>query len=49
MFMFGICITNHQSLLVAAMGLEVAIAATRPRLGRESSWGTSMFYSPCWC
>lgn len=44
MFMFGICFTNHQSLLVAAMGLEVAVAATRPRLGREIFLGNVVIY-----
>ena len=34
-FLFGICITNHQTLLVAAMGLEVAIIAADPKLGRD--------------
>jgi thioredoxin-like negative regulator of GroEL len=34
-FMFGVCFTNHQTLIVAAMGIEVAIAAARPRLGRD--------------
>lgn len=32
---FGICITNHQTLLVAAMGLEVAVIAAKPKLGRD--------------
>jgi len=35
LFLFGICFTNHQSLLVAAMGIEVAIIATKPKLGRD--------------
>ena len=30
-FIFGLCFTNHQTLIVAAMGIEVAIAAARPR------------------
>lgn len=34
-FLFGICITNHQTLLVGAMGLEVAIIAANPKLGRN--------------
>ncbi len=33
-FLFGISFTNHQSLVVAAMGIEVAIAAANFRLGR---------------
>jgi tetratricopeptide (TPR) repeat protein len=44
MFLFGICFTNHQSLLVAAMGLEVAIAAAKPRLGREIFLGNVLVY-----
>ena len=34
-FLFGICFTNHQTLIVAAMGLEVAIIAAQPKLGRD--------------
>ncbi len=34
-FLFGICFTNHQTLIVAAMGLEVMIALANPRLGRD--------------
>ena len=34
-FWFGICFTNHQTLIVAAMGIEVAILAASPRLGRD--------------
>src|SRR5947207_13321251 len=33
-FWFGICFNNHQSLLVIALGLEVAVIAAAPRLGR---------------
>src|SRR6059036_1934992 len=35
LFLFGICFTNHQTLIVAAVGIEVAIAAARPKLGRD--------------
>jgi len=35
-FLFGICFNNHQTLIVAAMGLEVAIAAVNPKLGRDA-------------
>ena len=35
LFMFGVCFTNHQSLIVAAIGVEVAIAAGNPKLGRD--------------
>lgn len=44
MFMFGICFTNHQSLLVAAMGLQVAIALAQPRLGRDVFLCNSVVY-----
>jgi tetratricopeptide (TPR) repeat protein len=37
-FWFGICFNNHQSLLVIALGLEVAITAVSPKLGRNF-WG----------
>src|SRR5208282_2737733 len=35
MFFFGICTTVHQTLLVAAMGGEIAIIAADRRLGRD--------------
>jgi len=44
MFVFGICFTNHQTLIVAAMGIEVAIAAAQPRMGREIFLGNSILY-----
>jgi tetratricopeptide (TPR) repeat protein len=44
MFFFGICLTIHQTLLVAAMGIEVAVAATQPRLGRDLFLGNSIVY-----
>jgi tetratricopeptide (TPR) repeat protein len=34
-FFFGISVTIHQSLLVAALGLEIGIAFTLPKLGRD--------------
>ena len=44
MFFFGICATIHQTLLVAAMAIEVAIAVVRPRLGRNFFlWNTIIF------
>src|SRR5438045_2768683 len=43
-FWFGICFNNHQSLLVIAMGLEVAVIAAAPRLGRSLLlWSTVVF------
>src|SRR6266571_1081940 len=35
LFLFGICFTNHMTLIVAAMGIEVAIIAAQPKLGRD--------------
>lgn len=43
-FLFGICFTNHQSLLVAAMGIEIAIIAARPALGRDFLLANSVCY-----
>jgi tetratricopeptide (TPR) repeat protein len=34
-FFFGISATIHQSLMVAAIGLEIGIAFTQPKLGRD--------------
>ncbi len=44
MFAFGISFTNHQTLIVAAMGIEVAIAAAHFRLGRNLWLGNSIIY-----
>ena len=35
LFLFGICFTNHQTLIVAAMGIEVLILMRDPKLGRD--------------
>jgi thioredoxin-like negative regulator of GroEL len=43
-FLFGVCITLHQSLIVAALGLEIAIAAGNPRLGRDAFFGNFVIY-----
>ncbi|MBI2927475.1 MAG: DUF2723 domain-containing protein [Verrucomicrobia bacterium] len=43
-FLFGICFTNHQTLIVAAMGIEVAIAAAQPKLGRDLFAANSVVY-----
>lgn len=43
-FWFGICFTNHQTLIVAAMGIEVLIAMVDPRLGRHLFIGNSLVY-----
>src|SRR5687767_5629060 len=43
-FWFGICFNNHQSLLVIALGLEAAIVAVHPRLGRDLFFWNSVIY-----
>jgi tetratricopeptide (TPR) repeat protein/phage shock protein PspC (stress-responsive transcriptional regulator) len=35
LFLFGICFTNHQTLIVAAVGIETLILARDRRLGRD--------------
>src|ERR1041385_2205722 len=42
LFMHGISFTNHQTLIVAAMGIEVAIAAANLRVGRHLWLGNSI-------
>ena len=44
LFFHGVCFTNHQTLIVAAMGIEVAIAAADFRLGRNLFLGNSIVY-----
>ena len=43
-FLFGLCITLHQSLIVAALGFEIAIAAGNPKLGRDAFLGNFIIY-----
>lgn len=43
-FVFGICFTNHQTLIVAAMGLEVLILVARPKIGRDAFFANSIVY-----
>jgi hypothetical protein len=43
-FLFGICFTNHQTLLVAAMGVEVAVLAADRKLGRDLFLLNSVIY-----
>jgi len=43
-FWFGICFTNHQTLIVAAMGIEILIMAVQPKLGRDLFVGNSIVY-----
>jgi tetratricopeptide (TPR) repeat protein len=44
LFFHGICFTNHQTLIVAAMGIEVAIAAASFRMGRYLFLGNGIIY-----
>jgi hypothetical protein len=44
MFLYGLCATIHQSLLLSAMGVEVAIALVSPRLGRDLFLGNAAIY-----
>src|SRR5881296_3489487 len=44
LFLFGVCFTNHQTLIVAAMGIEVAIAGAKPKLGRDLMLGNSVIF-----
>lgn len=43
-FLFGLCFTNHQTLIVAAMGIEVAIMLVHPALGRDLFFANSVIY-----
>ena len=43
-FMYGLSITTHQSLLVASLGLEIVIAASKPRLGRDMFFWNSIVW-----
>ncbi|HZF01112.1 MAG TPA: DUF2723 domain-containing protein [Methylomirabilota bacterium] len=44
MFFFGLCLTIHQTMILAAMGIEVALAMTSLRLGRDLFLGNSIIY-----
>jgi tetratricopeptide (TPR) repeat protein len=47
-FLFGVCFTNHQTLIVAAMGIEVAILAAQPKLGRDLLlWNSVAYLAGC--
>src|SRR6266403_578940 len=47
LFFHGVCFTNHQTLIVAAMGIEVAIAAANFRMGRNLFLWNSIVYLAC--
>ncbi|MFM8468556.1 MAG: protein O-mannosyl-transferase family [Limisphaerales bacterium] len=44
-FWLGICFTNHQTLLVAAIGIEVAVLARDVRLGRDVFFGNCVIFA----
>src|SRR5450755_3025476 len=44
MFFFGLCATIHQTMLVAAMGIEICIAFALPRLGRDLFLGDGIIF-----
>lgn len=43
-FWFGITFNNHQSLLVTALGIEVAVLMAQPRLGRDLFFWNFLIY-----
>jgi len=43
-FLFGICLNNHQSLIVAALAVEFCVAVGDMRLGRDLFLGNSVCY-----
>jgi tetratricopeptide (TPR) repeat protein len=43
-FMFGVCITTHQSLLTAAIGFEIVMAAGNLKMGRDTFLGNFVVY-----
>jgi len=43
MFFFGVCATIHQTLTLAALGIEIGIAARDAKLGRDMFSGTACF------
>lgn len=44
MFMFGVSFTNHQTLIVGAMGIEIAIMLAQPKLGRDLFLANSLIF-----
>jgi tetratricopeptide (TPR) repeat protein len=44
MFVYGLCATIHQSLLLCAMGVEILATLVCPRLGRDMFFGNSVVY-----
>lgn len=44
-FFFGLCLCNHQTLIVAAMGIQVLVLMIDRRLGRDLLLGNSLIWS----
>ncbi len=44
MFLYGLCATIHQTLLLSAMGIEVFVALVQPKLGRDMFIGNAIIY-----
>jgi tetratricopeptide (TPR) repeat protein len=44
MFLYGLCATIHQTLILSAMGVEVLITLVNPRLGRDLFIANSVLY-----
>ena len=44
LFVFGVCFTTHQSLIVAGIGVQIAIAAGNMRLGRDVFFMDFVFF-----
>ncbi|HUA68913.1 MAG TPA: DUF2723 domain-containing protein, partial [Candidatus Saccharimonadales bacterium] len=44
-YMYGICFTNHQSLLPIIMGMQVLIWLAEPKMGREFFFGNAIIYA----
>ncbi len=43
-FMYGICVNNHQSLLVIALGMEAWVLAVHPKLARDLFFWNTICY-----
>jgi tetratricopeptide (TPR) repeat protein len=48
MFFFGLCATIHQTLTLAALGIEIGIAARDAKLGRDMFFWNSVLYVFGW-
>ena len=43
-FVFGLCFVNHQTLILAAIGMELMILLADPKLGRDFLTGNCVLY-----